>query len=81
MLLRDIQTWVSLSKPVQHSVIGEGWADEHDVIESTTEWAVEMFHKKLHLARVGWPNDERIEGDFAWIHFSTAQILTVSSVC
>ena len=48
----DLQTRVSLSKPVQRSLIGEGWADEHDVIESGTEWAAELFHKKLRLPRV-----------------------------
>ena len=43
----------SLSKPVQHLVIGEGWADQHNVIKLVIKWATELVHEKLGLARVG----------------------------
>ena len=60
-----IQPRVSLSKPVQRSVIGEGWADQHNLIKLAIEWAVELVHEKLGLARVGRANDQRVEWNIA----------------
>ena len=79
MLLADyyIQRRVSLSKPVQRSVIGEGWADQHNVIKITIEWAAEMVHEKLDLARVGRANDQSVEWNIARVHFNTLQNLAV----
>ena len=73
----DIQPRVSFSKPVQCSVLGKGWADKNNEIKHATEWAAQLFHKKLRLARVGQPNDKSIEWDIFWIHFNTVQIPTV----
>ena len=53
----EIQTRVSLSEPLQRSVIGEGWADENDVIKLATRCATELVHKKLRLARVRRTNN------------------------
>ena len=77
MLLADdyIQPWVSLAKPVQHSVVGEGQANQHNVIKLAFEWAAELVYEKLSLARVGRANDQRIEWDIAGVHFNTSQNL------
>ena len=71
-----IQPRVSLAKPVQRFVISEGWADKHDVINLAFEWAAELVHEKLSLARVDRANDQRVEWNIARIHFNTAQIVT-----
>ena len=47
-----IQMWVSLSEPVQHSVKGEGWTYQQDVVKLAIEWTAELVNEKLHLARV-----------------------------
>jgi len=56
-----VQARVSLRKPVQHLVVGEGRAYEHDVIEPAVESAAELVHKKPRLARVGGANYESVE--------------------
>ena len=83
VLLADdnVQPRVSLCKPVQRLVIGEGRADEHNVIKIAAEGAAELVHKELRLARVGRPHDESIERYVGEVHFSAAQILTVGSLC
>ena len=70
MLLSDnyIQPRVSLTKLVQCSVVGEGWADQHNVIKLAIEWAAELVHEKLSLARVGRANNQRVEWDVARIN-------------
>ena len=75
VLLADdhIQPRVSLTKPVQRSVVGEGRADQHNVIKLASEWAVELVHEKLSLARVGRANNQRVEGDISRVHFNTLQ--------
>ena len=77
VLLADyyIQLRVSLSKPVQRSVIGEGWADQHNEIKLAVQWAAELVHEKLSLARVGRANDQRVEWNIARVHFNTVQNL------
>ena len=67
MLLADyyIQPRVSLAEPVQRSVVGEGWADQHNVIKLASEWAVELVHEKLSLTRVGRANNQRVERNIA----------------
>ena len=79
VLLADdhIQPRVSLTKPVQRSVIGEGRADQHNVIKLASEWAVELVHEKLGLARVGRANNQRVEGDVSRVHFNTLHIAAV----
>ena len=77
VLLEDdyVQSWVSLCKPVQCLVKGEGRAYEHDIIKLAAESAAELVHKKLRLARVGGANNERVERDIMRVHiFKTAQI-------
>ena len=83
VLLADyyIQPRVSFSKPVQRSVIGEGWADHHNVIKLAIEWAAELVHEKLSLARVGRANDQRVEWNLAGVHFNTLQNQTVYFEC
>ena len=71
-----IQPRVSLAKPVQSLVISEGWADQNNVIKLAFEWAAELVHEKLSLARVGRANDQCVERDIVGVHFNTAQILT-----
>ena len=73
----DVQPRVSLCKPVQRLVIGEGRADKHDVIKRAAEGAAELVHEELRLARVGRPHYEGVERYVGGVHFSTAQILTV----
>ena len=51
----DVQSRVSLCKPVQRLVIGEGRADENDVVELAAEGAAELVNEELRLARVGRP--------------------------
>ena len=75
----DIQPRVSLTKTVQRSVVGEGWANQHNVITLTFELAIYLVNKELRLARVCRANDERVEWNVIRIHFDTAQILTVCS--
>ena len=83
VLLADdhIQPRVSLTKPVQSSVIGEGRADQHNVIKLTSEWAVELVHEKLGLARVGRANNQRVEWNISGVHFNTAQKIAVYFEC
>ena len=83
MLLADdyIQPRVSLTKPVQRSVVGEGRANQHNVIKLAVEWAAQLVHKKLGLARVGWADDQRIEWNLARVNFNTSQNLTVYFEC
>ena len=63
MLLANdyIQAGVSLHKLVQRLVIGEGRADEHDIIKLAAKGAAELVHEELRLARVCRPHDESIE--------------------
>ena len=70
MLLADyyIQLRVSLTKPVQRFVIGEGRANQHNVIKLAIEWAAELVHEKLRLARVGRANNQRVEWNVARIY-------------
>ena len=77
----DIQPLVSLTKTVQGSVKSEGWADQHNVIKLAIEWAAELVHEKLSLARVGWANDQRVEWNIARVHFNTLQNLAVYFEC
>ena len=83
VLLGDdhIQPRVSLTKSVQRSVIGEGRADQHNVIKPALESAVELVHEKLGLARVGRANNQRVEGDIFRVHFNTAQKIAVYFEC
>ena len=59
MLLADdgIQTRVFIIETVESLVIGEGWADENDVIKAAAEWTKELVYEKLRLARVGRTNN------------------------
>ena len=77
----DIQPRVSLSKPVQRSVISKCWADKQDVIKLATKWATELVNEKLSFSRVSLSNDKRIEWNVDRIHFNTVQILTGCSLC
>ena len=79
VLLADdhIQPRVSLTKPVQRSVIDKGRADQHNVIKLASEWAVELVHEKLGLARVGRANNQRVEWNISGVHFSTLHFATV----
>ena len=72
VLLADyyIQPRVSLTEPVQCSVIGESRADQHNVIKIALESAAELVHQKLSLARVGRANDQRVEWDIDRVHFT-----------
>ena len=83
VLLADdyIKPRVSLTKPVQRSVVGEGRADQHNVIKLASEWAVELVHEKLGLARVGRANNQRVEWDISRVHFNTAQKIAVYFEC
>ena len=83
VLLADdhIQPRVSLAKPVQRSVVSESRADQHNVIKLASEWAVELVHEKLGLARVGRANNQRVEGDISGVHFNTAQKIAVYFEC
>ena len=83
VLLADdyIQPRVSLTKLVQRSVVGEGRADQHNVIELASEWAVELVHEKLSLARVGRANNQRVERNIDRVHFNTLQNLAVYFEC
>ena len=74
-----IQPRVSLTKPEQRSVIFEGWAYQHNVIKLAIEWAPELVHQKLGLARVGHANDQSVEWYIVRVHFNTAQIVTACS--
>ena len=76
-----VQPGISLAKPVQRSVVGEGRADEHNVIKLASEWAVELVHEKLGLARVGRANNQRVEWNISGVHFNTAQKITVYFEC
>ena len=77
----DVQPRVSLCKPVQRLVIGEGRADKHNLIKLAAEWGTELVHEELRLARVGRPHDESIERDVGGVHFNTPQNVTVCSLC
>ena len=77
----DIHARVSLCKPIQRSVLREGRADEHNVIKLAAEGAAELVHEEQRLARVGRLHDESIERDVRGIHFISAQMLAVCSVC
>ena len=83
MLLADdyIQPRVSLTKPAQRSVVGEGWANQQNVIKLAFEWAAELVHEKLSLARVGRADDQRVEWNIAGVHFNTLQNLAACSLC
>ena len=83
VLLADdhIQPRVSFTKPVQSSVIGEGRADQHNVIKPALESAVELVHEKLGLARVGRANNRRVEWNICRVHFNSAQKLAVYLKC
>ena len=83
VLLADyyIQPRVSLTKPVQRSVIGEGRADQHNVIKLALESAAELVQQKLSLARVGRANDQRVEWDIDRVHFNTLQNPAVYFEC
>ena len=72
-----IQPRVSLTKPVQRSVVGEGRANQHNVIKLAVEWAAQLVHKKLGLARVGRANSQRVEWNLARVHFNTSQNLSI----
>ena len=74
----DIHPRVSLCKTVQRLVVGEGREDEHDVTELAAEGAAELVDTEPRLAGVGRSHDESIERDVGGVHFSTAQIVTVS---
>ena len=76
-----IQPRVSLAKPVQRSVVGEGRADQHNVIKLASEWTVELVHEKLGLARVGRANNQRVEWNISGVHFNTAQKIAVYFEC
>ena len=76
-----IQPRVSLTKPVQRSVVGEGRADQHNVIKLASEGAVELVHEKLSLARVCRTNNQRVEGDIFRVHFNTLQNPVVYFEC
>ena len=83
VLLADdhIQTRVSLTKPVQRSVVGEGWAYQHNVIKLASEWAVELVHEKLSLSRVGRANNQCVEWNIFRVHFNTLQNPAVYLEC
>ena len=83
VLLADdyIQPRVSLTKLVQRSVVGEGRADQHNVIKLASEWAVELVHEKLGLARVGRANNQCVEWNISRVHFNTAQKIAVYFEC
>ena len=83
VLLADyyIQPRVSLTKHVQRLVVGEGRADQHNVIKLASEWAVELVHEKLSLARVGRANNQRVERDILRVHFNTLQNPVVYFEC
>ena len=81
VLLADDYIQVSLTKPVQRSVIGEGRADQHNVIKLALKSTVELVHEKLGLARVGRANNQRVEGDISGVHFNTAQKIAVYFEC
>ena len=83
VLLADdyIQPRVSLTKPVQRSVVGDGRADQHNVIKLASEWAVELVHEKLSLARVGRANNQRVEWNISGVHFNTLQNAAVYLKC
>ena len=70
VLLADyyIQPRVSLAKPVQRSVIGKCWADQHNVVKLAIELPAELVSEKLSLARIGRPNYQRVEWDVARLH-------------
>ena len=83
MLLADdyVQPRVSLTKPAQRSVVGEGRANQHNEIKLAIEWPAELVHEKLSLARVGRANDQRVEWNLARVHFNTLQNLAVYFEC
>ena len=62
---------------MQRSVIGEGWADQHNVIKLALEWAAELVNEKLDLARVGRANGQRVEWCIARVYFNSLQNLAV----
>ena len=66
----DKQPRVSLSKAEKGLVISEGWENEHNVIEPTTEGKTELVHEELRLPLVGRPHDERVEQNLFGVHFS-----------
>ena len=76
-----IQPRVSLAKPVQSLVESESWADQNNVIKLAFEWAAELVHEKLGLARVGRANYQRVEWNIAGVHFISAQNQTVCLQC
>ena len=76
-----IQPGISLAKPVQRSVVGEGRADQHNVIKPALESAVELVHEKLGLARVGRANNQRVEWNISGVHFNTLQNAAVYLKC
>ena len=76
-----IQPRVSLTKPVQRSVIGEGRADQHNLIKLASEWPVELVHEKLGLARVGRANNQRVEWNISGVHFNTLHNAAVYLKC
>ena len=76
-----IQPGISLTKPVQRSVVGEGRADQHNVIKLASEWAVELVHEKLSLTRVGRANNQRVERNIDRVHFNTLQNPVVYFEC
>ena len=76
-----IQPGVSLTKPVQRSVVGEGRADQHNIIKLTSEWSVELVNEKLGLARVGRANNQRVEWNISGVHFNILQNAAVYLKC
>ena len=76
-----IQPGISLTKPVQRSVVGEGRADQHNVIKPALESTVELVHEKLSLARVCRTNNQRVEWNISGVHFNTAQKIAVYFEC
>ena len=76
-----IKPGVSLTKPVQCSVEGEGWTDQHNVIKLASEGAVKLVHEKLSLSRVCRPNNQRVEWNIAGVHFNTLQNPVVYFEC
>ena len=51
-------------------VLDKGGAEEHDVVKLALEGAPQLVQKILCLTGIGGPNDQGVEGQFSWVHYT-----------
>ena len=64
----DEHSRILFAEPPAGLVVGERWADQHDVVELAADRALELVHNKLRFSRVCRPDNQNVEGDVAGVH-------------